>query len=63
LFKFTWDLDPIFFTFLLPGGSRLTVSYYGVLFWLMFVGGYALFDWQVKHHRKAWPVNNEDQGH
>jgi prolipoprotein diacylglyceryl transferase len=38
-----WDVDPI----LLPLWGQFGIRYYGLLFSLLFVGGYFLFRWQV----------------
>jgi prolipoprotein diacylglyceryl transferase len=46
--KLHWDFDPIFFTIPLPGGGGHPISYYGVLFLIALIAGYALFEWQVK---------------
>lgn len=41
---FTWNLDPVIWHITRTYGLR----YYGLLFSLVFIGGFFLFRWQVK---------------
>lgn len=41
--QFVWDIDPV----LIHLGSSVGIRYYGVLFALVFVGGYFFFRWQI----------------
>lgn len=42
--KFTWNLDPALFRIF----GRFEIRYYSLIFVVVFLGGYALFNWQVK---------------
>jgi phosphatidylglycerol---prolipoprotein diacylglyceryl transferase len=46
--KLTWDVDPVLAHLPLPGGGDFGVRYYSLLFLIVLVGGYALFEWQVR---------------
>ncbi len=46
--KFTWDIDPVFLHIPLPWDSELGLRYYSLLFVFVFLGGYALLNWQVR---------------
>lgn len=43
MFEFTWDVDPIAIEL-----GPIQIRWYGLLFLGVFLGGYALFRWQVK---------------
>ena len=42
MFEFTWDVDPV-----LVQLGPVAIRYYGLIFLCVFLGGYALFRWQV----------------
>ena len=42
--KFTWDIDPV----LIDLWGPFQIRYYGLIFSLVFIGGYLLFRWQVR---------------
>lgn len=42
MFEFTWDIDPIAFSL-----GPVEIRWYGLIFLCVFLGGYALFRWQV----------------
>jgi phosphatidylglycerol:prolipoprotein diacylglycerol transferase len=46
--KFTWDIDPVFLHIPLPWDSELGLRYYSLLFVFVFLGGYALLNWQIR---------------
>ena len=46
--KFSWDIDPVFLHIPLPWDQELGLRYYSLLFVFVFLGGYALLNWQVR---------------
>jgi prolipoprotein diacylglyceryl transferase len=46
--KFTWDIDPALFKIPVPLIGTLEIRYYSLIFVLVFLGGYALLNWQIR---------------